>query len=88
MDTSNGKKELTCASALFDHLRYVVKPVRGVDLAKAVTGWTDAMVCIALNKMVRDGLVLKCKDGYILPPIGKHRVQAKAARIGKQTSSD
>ena len=74
----NGNRELTCASALFDQLRYAVKPVRGVDLAKAVTGWTEQMVYIALNKMAREGIVAKSKDGYMLPPIGANR--AKVAR--------
>lgn len=74
----NGKRELTCASALFDRLRYSVKPVRGVDLAKAVTGWTQPMVYMALNKMAREGIVDKLKDGYMLPPIGARR--AKVAR--------
>jgi len=74
----NGRRELTCASALFDQLRYAVKPVRGVDLAEAVTGWTQPMIYMALNKMVKDGIVAKSKDGYILPPIGARR--AKVAR--------
>jgi len=76
----NGKRELTCASALFDQLRYAVKPVRGVDLAKAVTGWTQAMIYIALNKMAREGIVAKWKDGYMLPPIGANRNQVSKYR--------